>query len=152
VAGLVLMDTRAEGDSAEARKGRDEMAALVAREGMAPVAQRLVPRLLARGSRRAAVRHLKRMILGAPRRGVIAALAAMRDRADASARLSRIAVPTLVVVGAEDQLTPPEVVVTMAARIRGARSAIVPGAGHVPAVERPHVTTELLRRFLRQIV
>jgi len=154
VGGLVLMDTRAEADSPEGRRSREEMVALVEREGMSAVAQRLVPRLLAPGSDRrrpAAVRHLWRMILAAPPRGVIAALHAMRDRSDASDWLRDIRVPTLVVAGEADQLTPPEVAVAMAGRIGGAQCVIVPGAGHVPPIERPRVTSGLVRRFLEDI-
>lgn len=150
VRGLVLMDTRADADSPEGREKRDEMAALVEREGMGAVAQRLIPRLLAPGSERrpAAVRHLRRMMLAAPPRGVVAALRAMRDRSDATDWLLDIRAPTLVIAGEADQLTPPDVAIAMCGRIPGARCAIIPGAGHVPPIERPRVTGGLVRRFL----
>lgn len=151
VRGLVLMDTRADADSTEGRKGRDAMAALVRRAGMGAVAESLIPKLLAPQTakrRPAVVGRLRHMILRAPTAGVVAALRAMRDRSDATGWLQLIRAPTLVVAGAADQLTPPDVATGMAEQIRGARSVIVPGAGHVPPIERPQITSQVLRRFL----
>jgi len=152
VSGLVLMDTRAEADSSEGRRGRDEMARLVKREGMGAVAERLIPKLMApKATRRrsAAARHLWRMILAAPPQGILAALRAMQVRSDASAWLPSIRVPTLVIGGEGDQLTPPEVLMGVARQISGADCAIIPRAGHVPPIERPRITRALLRRFLQ---
>lgn len=70
------------------------------------------------------------------------ALAAFDARAD----LERIAVPTLVVVGADDESTPPSDARALVAAIPDARLAVVPGASHLTPVEQPGAVTELLIR------
>jgi 3-oxoadipate enol-lactonase len=81
------------------------------------------------------------------------ALAAMRDRADSVPLLETLGdLPTLVVVGAEDRLTPPDAAQRMADAIPGAELVVVEGAGHVPPVERPATVNEALQRFLDRLV
>lgn len=61
---------------------------------------------------------------------------------------ARVAAPVLVLVGAEDSLTPPRVARDLAARIPGARLAVIEGAGHLSNVERPGAFGALLLEFL----
>ena len=63
----------------------------------------------------------------------------------------RISVPVLLVVGAEDQLYPPAVIRSIAALIKGARLAVLPGAGHSPYFETPDAWNEVVMKFLAQI-
>ena len=69
-------------------------------------------------------------------------------RTDTTSVLPRINVPTLVVVGADDQLTPPDASRQMAAQIAGARLEILPDVGHLPPLEGPDVFNQTLKRFL----
>jgi pimeloyl-ACP methyl ester carboxylesterase len=72
----------------------------------------------------------------------------MRDRPDSTPDLAGIAVPTLVVVGAGDVITPPAEAEAMVAAIPGARLELIPGAGHLAPVEQPDAVNAALRRFL----
>lgn len=63
--------------------------------------------------------------------------------------LAEINCPTLVVVGDEDQLTPPELAVEMAAGINGAQLEVIADCGHMSTMERPDIVTGLLRDWLR---
>ncbi|MFD4611684.1 alpha/beta fold hydrolase [Streptomyces sp. NPDC058440] len=65
---------------------------------------------------------------------------------DARADLGRIGVPTLVLVGSDDQVTGPAQARTLVAGIRDARLAVVPGASHLVPVEQPVAVTDLLVR------
>ncbi|WP_141356903.1 alpha/beta fold hydrolase [Streptomyces sp. 6-11-2] len=65
---------------------------------------------------------------------------------DARADLGRIGVPTLVLVGSDDQVTGPAEARTLVAGIRDARLAVVPGASHLVPVEQPVAVTDLLVR------
>ncbi|MEU0924179.1 4-carboxymuconolactone decarboxylase [Streptomyces samsunensis] len=65
---------------------------------------------------------------------------------DVRAELSRIGVPTLVVAGADDQVTPPADARVLVAGIADARLALVPGASHLTPVEQPMAVTDLLVR------
>jgi pimeloyl-ACP methyl ester carboxylesterase len=91
------------------------------------------------------------MVQRSPVAGVEGALRAMRDRADSTPRLAEVAVPTLVVVGTEDELTPPAVARAMAERIAGARYAEIPGAGHLAPLEQPGPFNSAVAEFLAKV-
>lgn len=76
------------------------------------------------------------------------ALAAMRGF-DRRAALAHIAVPTLLVAGAHDAVTPPAVLRQMAASIRGSVPVELPGVGHLPHLEAPDAFDRALLAFLR---
>jgi pimeloyl-ACP methyl ester carboxylesterase len=73
---------------------------------------------------------------------------AIMSRPDSRPDLPRASVPTLVVVGEGDTLTPPDLAEEMAALIPGARLARIPAAGHLPPMETPDAVTALLRDWL----
>jgi pimeloyl-ACP methyl ester carboxylesterase len=84
--------------------------------------------------------------------GLLGALGAMRDRPDSTPLLKGLSgIPTLVVVGAEDQVTTPDSAKIIADGIPGARLAIVPGAGHLTPLERAPEATALVVEFLRSL-
>jgi 3-oxoadipate enol-lactonase len=66
-------------------------------------------------------------------------------------RMSEIAVPTLVVVGELDRVTPPPLSEDLATRISGARLARIAGAGHISNLERPREFNRLLLEFLASV-
>ncbi|WP_435228561.1 bifunctional 3-oxoadipate enol-lactonase/4-carboxymuconolactone decarboxylase PcaDC [Streptomyces sp. Tue6028] len=65
---------------------------------------------------------------------------------DVRPELGRIGVPTLVLVGSDDQVTGPAEARTLVAGIPDARLAVVPGASHLVPVEQPAAVTDLLVR------
>jgi pimeloyl-ACP methyl ester carboxylesterase len=149
VRGLVLMDTKAEADSPEARKARDAQMALVREAGVDALADAMVPKLLAPNVAPAVRDQVRAMILATPVPGVVGALGAMRDRADSRVLLPELGrIPVLVVSGEDDALIPASVAEALANAIPGARLEIIPGAGHLPPLEEPEDTTAALRRFL----
>ncbi len=152
VRALALVDTRATADSAEGRKGR-EIAMASAREGGAPlIAEQMLPKLLAKSAPHALSDELRTMMAGAPVPGLLGALAAMRDRPDSTSLLAGLkGLPTLVVVGAEDVLTPPREAEAMAKAIPGAKLAIVPDAGHLPPLEQPEAFNRHLATLLAAV-
>jgi pimeloyl-ACP methyl ester carboxylesterase len=83
--------------------------------------------------------------------GVVAALRGLRDRPDATPQLGAIRVPTLVIVGAEDTLTPPDLARRLAGAIPGAKLVEIDGAGHLSNLEQPERVTEALTAFLKGI-
>lgn len=155
VRGLVLMDTRAEADAPEVRRARDAAAATARERGTAAVSDAMLPKMLAPSTitgRPEVAERVRALMAATPVAGLVGALSAMRDRAGSESLLPTLAgIPTLVMVGAADILTPPEQARAMAEAIPGAQLAIVPGAGHLPPVEQPAATTENLREFLRSL-
>ena len=152
VRGLILIDTRAEADTPEGRKGREAALALAREGGAAAIAESMLPRVLAPNTfaeNPSLVEQVRQMMAATPVSGITGAIAALRDRPDSTPLLGGLAgTPTLVVVGEHDQITTMETVRAMAEVIPGARFEVVKGAGHLPTLERPEATTALLGEFL----
>jgi 3-oxoadipate enol-lactonase len=154
VKGLVLMDTRATADSPDARRGRD-LASTMAREGgAAAIADSMVPQLLSPVTQERAdiVGKVREMIENTAVAGLVGALAAMRDRDDSESLLPSLAdLPTLILVGEDDQLTPPHEARRIVQAIPGAQLEVVSGAAHLPPIEQPEETTARLQSFLELV-
>lgn len=150
VAAVALVDTRAEPDNAEGRRARLEAADRARREGVGVVVRAMLPKLLGSATRDRnpeVVRRVVEMMSATPVDGFVGALQAMRDRPDSSDVMQRLAVPALVVVGAEDVLTPPESSRALADSISDSRLVVVAGAGHLTPVESPDRVTAALAAF-----
>ncbi len=151
---LVLCDTRAEGDSNEGRVKRAEGIRAIRADGMAAFAEGLLPALFGEDAVAAngpGVQMIRQQIRETCPEGACQALAAMAGRLDLSGRIKEIATPTLIIVGAEDTLTPPEDSRRMQAAISGARLVEIPGAGHVSNVAQPERFTDALLPFLNEL-
>ncbi|MDP3775910.1 MAG: alpha/beta fold hydrolase [Gemmatimonadales bacterium] len=154
VAGLILADTRAEADDEDAKRARDEAAALAVSKGATAIAELMIPRLLGRSTQQTqpqVVDRLREIIGRASVPGIVGALRAMRDRPDSTALLPTIDVPTLVVVGQEDELTPPALAKAMTAAIPSAAMTIIPSAGHVTCLEAPTAVSRVFAEFLEAV-
>jgi len=146
---LALVDTRAEADDEDGKKKRNEAIESVRSGGVAKIADAMVPRLLGEASlaSRDLTERLRRIILRQKAETVEADLAAMRDRQDAADLLPQIRIPTVVVVGEQDALTPPPLSEKMAGAIPGATLVRIPGAGHLTPMERPGAVAAALGDF-----
>jgi 3-oxoadipate enol-lactonase len=151
VRALVLADTRAGADGDEAREGRLRMAQTARSAGARAIATAMTPALVAASAMDRVpetVGKVKAMILGTSVETLIAALAGMLARHDSTGALGGITVPTLVITGEEDAITPPDEARAMAAAIPGASFVAVPGAGHLSNLERPAAFNDALCSFL----
>lgn len=146
VRGLALVDTRASADDAAGKAKRDETIAAVRANGVAPLVESMPAKLLSPESLKRAdlLERVRRIISRQKPETVEADLVAMRDRPDSNPFLTEIAVPTVVVVGDRDVLTPPADSEAMAAAIPSARLIVVPGAGHLTPMERPKAVAQAL--------
>lgn len=154
VGGLVLCDTKAAADTAEGRKGRDDMIALARQSGAAAIAEKMLPKLLGRSTHQSqpqVVGQVREMIVRSPVAGIVGALRAMKERPDSTPLLAGIDVPTLVVAGEEDELIPVAAAREMAAAIPSASLELIPGAGHVPCLEAPAAVSRVLADFLKAV-
>ncbi len=146
---LCLLDTGARADTEEQKRRRRGLISLSRSGQFRGVTPRLLPQLI----------HASR--LGGPiadevmemaeRVGKDAFLrqqAAIMHRVDSRPGLARIAVPTLIGVGAEDALTPPPLAAEMAAMIPGARLRHFADAGHLPTMEVPEAVNAALAAWL----
>jgi 3-oxoadipate enol-lactonase len=154
--GLILVSTRATADTPAARERRARLIEFVEERGVEALASDQVRGMIGEAtftSRPDVVKALHQLMASAPAEGVIGGLRAMADRSDSTALLGGIDVPTMVVRGAEDSLTPPAEMAALAAAIPGCRLEVIRCGGHVCPYERPaafnHVTTEFLLSLVR---
>jgi YbgC/YbaW family acyl-CoA thioester hydrolase len=154
LAALILVDTKAEADTEEGKRSREELAELATSKGTSAVAERMIPKLLGATTQQTQaqlVDRVREMITGASAHGVAGALRAMSDRPDSTSLLSSIDVPTLVVVGDEDELTPPGAAKAMGAAIPEAHVTVIPGAGHLSPLEAPTAVSRVFAEFLEAV-
>lgn len=153
LAGLVLADTRPGADTAEVAQRRQDQTRQVSERGTGELRESMLPGLLGEHTRRhhpevvASVRALSDNSAA----GVIGGLAAMRRRPDATPDLAGIDAPTLVMVGAQDTLSPPEVVRAMHEAIPGSTLAVLPGAGHLANLEAPQAFNAAVAGLLAEV-
>jgi 3-oxoadipate enol-lactonase len=152
--GLVLADTKAEPDDAQARASREQMITLAREGGARAVIDRLLPRLVGEETvklRPEVPEEVRAIASSQTPAGIVGALEAMRDRPDATPDLEHIQVPTLVVVGQQDEPTPLAYAEVLADEIPDALLVDIPGAGHLSNLEQPELFNAALRAFLQEL-
>jgi 3-oxoadipate enol-lactonase len=150
VAGLVLADSRAEADPPEGIEKRSGQQELVANEGTAGLIEGLAGALLGEPTREKkpeVVERAKRL-MDQPPAGFIGALEAMKGRPDSTSDLAGISVPTLIIVGENDGVTPQEASRKMHEHIAGSRLVVIPESGHLSNIEAPEAFNGALAEFL----
>ncbi|OEJ34835.1 alpha/beta fold hydrolase [Streptomyces subrutilus] len=151
VRALVLSDTTAVPESAEARKARLETADRLIAEGMGPYAESVIDKMLApynvTGMPEAAARVTAMMRATDPE-GAAAALRGRAECPDYRPVLAETAQPCLVVVGADDVYTPVAAAEALHALLPDSVLAVIERAGHLPGVEQPEAFNRVLLEFL----
>ena len=154
VAGLVLADTRASADTPEILERRTSQQRQVAEAGTEELVEMQLANLLTdetRAQRPEVVERARALMAPNSAKGVIDALEAMKGRADSTAALAGIDLPTLVLVGEHDGPTPPDVAQEMADAIPAASIEVIPGAGHLSNLESPEAFNRALESFLARL-
>lgn len=154
VRALVLADTRASADTHAAHQRRLQSAEKAEREGAAAIADDMVPLLLGKTTQETRpdiTARVRAMIESNSPHGISAAQRGMAARRDSTYILTAIDFPTLILVGAEDQLTPVAEAEGMRDGIHGARLQVIDGAGHLSNLERPHEFNAALIEFIASL-
>ena len=151
IAKVALLDTSARADAPEQSAMRRAQMSLAAQGRLAEVLEQQLPRLVGRARREdAALREVFKLMaeeVGAA--AFIRQQTAIMGRTDSRPTLGDIRCPALVLVGAEDELTPPERAAEIAGGIAGARLVTVPQSGHVSTLEQPEEVTRALLEWLQ---
>ena len=145
---LILVSTRATPDPPEYKTGRVTTAERARRFGTRALAGSMLPNLLAEGASQEVQDEVLVMFDDLPADTAAEDSLSMKDRPDSTPLLSSIAVPTLVIEGAGEQLLPAGTAKAMADAIPGARLVSIPGAGHFAPVENPDGVNGAIRGFL----
>jgi len=147
---LALLDTRAQPDTAEDAERRRQTIALAEAGGFDRIHDILWRRLVhpARRSDTALEAVVKRMMVDTGAERFVRQQTAVLNRRDYRPHLGSITVETLVLVGREDEITPPDHARALHEAIPGSRYVELPDCGHLSSLERPEAVTEALARLL----
>ncbi len=145
---LILADTRAEPDDDTAKQARAKMIAMAQEQGSVAIADAMLPKMLSDSRPHQVAEAVRTMIERQPASSIAAALAALRDRPDARPGLKKLEVPTLVLVGEADTITPLAMAQVIAESVTGAKLVTIPGAGHLANCEAPQAFNAAVSEFL----
>jgi 3-oxoadipate enol-lactonase len=154
VKALVLADTRAQADTEEGRQTRFQQAEKALSEGMAGIADAMLPKLLTPDTvskRPELVKRVRDMMVKTKPEGAAAALKGMAERDDQTEFIGGILVPTLILVGREDAITPVADSEKMQSLIEGSRLVVIENAGHVSNLEQTEQFNDALLGFLSTV-
>lgn len=147
---LALLDTMQTADTPDRSENRRRQVALAREKGIQAVMDSLVPLFLhpEHAKDAALVARVRKMADDTGVDAFARQQEAIIGRADSAPTLAAVACPTLVIVGAQDELTPVARSREMAAGIAGARLEIIPDCGHLSTLEKPETVTRLLAGWL----
>lgn len=151
ISALILADTKAPADNDEGKAKRVALQEVARTEGAASIAEKQLGGMIGKTTRETrpqVVAYVDAMMRAAPVTGIIDGLDALRTRVDSTPTLATINVPTLIICGAEDALTPVKESEAMHLAISDSQLAIIPGAGHASCIEHPAAFNALLAGFL----
>jgi 3-oxoadipate enol-lactonase len=148
---LVLADTRANADDEAGLAARDETIRLLREDGFDAFWEDLAPKLFSPGAPGSLVEDARAIAAGQPTENLVATVKALRDRLDSTSTLADISVPTLVLVGTDDMMTPTTAAKEILAGLVHGRYAEIPGAGHLSPLEKPAEFNEELHLFLHEV-
>jgi len=151
ITAVILLDTKETPDSEKARADRLSMIDKVEESGAAAAVESMLPKLLGAQttiSNPVLIQKSRRILESASAQGITSALSAMASRPDSTSIARSIRIPTLIIVGAEDTLTPPSDAERMHGLIRGSQLTVIPGAGHLTTLEQPELTSRTIQEFL----
>lgn len=149
--GLALVDTRADPDTEEARRGRSATIEKVRAEGPRVLADAMLPKLLSPAAPPALVEQVRATILATRPEGAVFALEAMAARPGSLETLQKLARPVAVVVGERDEITPPTAARLMMQAAPSASFTIVPNAAHLTTLEAPDAVNDALVKWARML-
>ncbi|MEU3523061.1 alpha/beta fold hydrolase [Streptomyces sp. NPDC038707] len=151
IRGLVLADTFPAAETPEGKRGRNAMADRLLAEGMRGYADEVLEKMVAPYADPEVKAHVHRMMTATPPEGAAASLRGRAERPDYRALLTRVAVPALVLVGADDTYTPVTDAEEMHAALPDSALHVIEGAAHLPNLERPEEFNRHLAAFLTRL-
>jgi 3-oxoadipate enol-lactonase len=151
---VVLANTRPEADTQEGQKNRMTMAASLFEKGAVAARDAMVSKLLSEDNQQVMpelVDEISSIMNSMKPEGLVHACLAMAFRKDSVSLLPSISVPTLVIAGEMDAITPPDVMRQMADRMPNSRMMRIPGAAHLTPMEKPEEFNSAVLEFLKDL-
>jgi 3-oxoadipate enol-lactonase len=151
---LVLCDTQSAADSNEGKIRRANSVKLVKREGVAKFSEGFLKAVFIPetfSARHEIIEDARKIVLATSPIGICGALLAMAARTDTTDVLSKISVPTLILVGEHDNVTPPSAAKIMQDKIANSKLHVISHAAHMSNLENPAEFNEYLAQFVMTI-
>ena len=151
---LVLCDTMSAADSNEAKIKRTNSIKQIKKEGVERYAEGFLKAVFAPqtiDTKPDIINEIRRTILSNSPLGICGALLALAGRTDTTEALSKLKIPTLILVGEHDAVTPPSAAKSMHERISNSKLHVIDNAAHMSNLENPKAFNEHLMRFLAEL-
>jgi 3-oxoadipate enol-lactonase len=148
---LILSDTQAIADTEEAEKKRYQTIEQIKTDGLAVFTEGTLKNVFcadSRTHRKELIHQVKDVVLSTSPETIIATLTALAERADMTSSLKFITIPTLIICGKEDSMTPPNQAEALHIAIKNSRLHIIENAGHLSNLEQSAVFNTHLARFI----
>jgi 3-oxoadipate enol-lactonase len=151
VSGLVLCDTKTEADPNETKLARGGSIRAIKMNGIGAYAETFLKGALSPSSLkdRSVVELAAKLIQQNTALGLCGTLLALAGRTDTTSFLPKIEVPTLILVGEQDMITPPEQSHKMHSLIQNSELHVIPQAAHLSNMENPVEFNTHLLNFLQ---
>ncbi|MGL4942868.1 MAG: alpha/beta fold hydrolase [Thermoguttaceae bacterium] len=152
LAGLILCDTKVTADPPDVAASRQTLADELIRgeKTLADVAASMLPRLLSPATGDELAHEVAAVITSHDVSGIAAAARGMAVRHDSTSLLPKLKVPTLVVCGEDDAISPPDEMHAWANLIPNATFQTIPHAGHISPWEQPELVADAIADFVGQ--
>lgn len=154
ITGLVLANTQAGADSNEAKLKRADGIRKLRHDGVVAYVDNFIKVATSEHTRAhdpSAVAHARKLMLDSSIDGMVSGLTGLATRTDTTESLQNIAVPTCVIAGEHDAITPPTVMRAMSDKIRTANFHQIANAGHLSNLEAPEAFNRLLLDHVRRV-
>lgn len=151
---LLLCDTSCADDSPETKAKRIESIENIKKEGLGKYAEESMKKLFAPISfskQIAEIGLIREMIVKTPQESIFKTLHALANRRETCTKLYKIKVPVLIMVGQQDEITPPDIALSMHEKITDSTISIIDNAGHLSNMENPDQFNSELKIFLNKI-
>lgn len=148
---LILTDTSCRADTPEAREKRMQTILDIEKNGLEKYAEESLKRLFSPESlafKTEETEAVRQMILNTPTSSIFNSLKALASREESCSKLSGINIPSLIITGQSDIITPPEIAEFMHQHLPDSRLHILEDAGHMSNMENPEGFNEQLWMFL----
>ena len=154
ISGLILCDTHSKADDDAGKQKRFDAIQAVLNHGRRPYAIGFVSNVFAKNSierKPEAVELIKSSIRRNSIDSICATLLALASRTDTSSVLKDIKVPTLIIRGKDDKITPEELMQEMADQIKGSTFIQIADSGHLPNMEHPEEFNLHMNKLLQEV-
>lgn len=151
---LILADTQCIADTPEVKKNRYKTIDEIEANGLVDFTEGFTKKVFHPESltnKKEVVEDLRRVIFSNSQSSIVRGLAALAERSETCSTLRNISIPTLIICGDEDQVTPIEKSESMKSSIAGSKLAVIENAGHVSNLEQPHEFAKALSDFLAEL-